>query len=155
PLLVLLGANITAYSQDTVTGAFQGMVTDSQSGAPLKDALVEITNQQTLVSIIVKTNYRGEFFRGLLLPGTYMVRVSRRGYATRAVLQALRITSTGEVVPVPVALDPAPAGAIPPAPAAVVPTAVEENDIRASIISIDGRRSGSYLENEIVALPLG
>src|SRR5678816_4862793 len=67
----------------------------------------------------------------------------------------LRITYTGEVVPVPVALDPAPAGAITPAPAAVVPTAVEENDIRASIISIDGRRSGSYLENEIVALPLG
>ena len=155
PLLVLLGASITANSQDTVTGAFQGMVTDSQSGAPLKDALVEIVNQQTLVSITVNTNYRGEFFKGLLLPGTYMVRVSMSGYATKAVLQPLRITYTGEVVPVPVALDPAPAGVPTPAPGAVVPTAVEENDIRASIISIDGRRSGSYLENEIVALPLG
>ena len=57
-LLVLLCASITANSQDTMRGAFQGMVTDSQSGASLRVALLEIIKQQTSVSITVKTNYR-------------------------------------------------------------------------------------------------
>ncbi len=155
PALTLFGVLNSASAQNTVTGAFQGIVTDSQTGSPLKDAIVEIINQQTLVSITLKTNYRGQFFQGLLLPGTYLVRVSMAGYVTRAALQPLRITYTGEVVPIPVALDPAPAGITPPPPTAAVPAAVEDTDIRGSIITIDGRRSGSYLENEVVTLPLG
>ena len=155
PFIVLFGTIIPAKAQDTVTGAFQGIVTDSQTGDPLKDAVVEIINQQTLVSISLKTDYRGRFFQGLLLPGTYIVRVSMAGYLPKAVLQPLRITYAGEVVPVPVALDQTPTGTTPLPPSAVVPTAVEENDIRATIIAIDGRRSGSYLDKEVVTLPLG
>ncbi len=143
----------SVHAQDTVTGAFQGTVTDSQSGAVLKDAVVEIVNQQTNVTVTQKTDYRGRFFQGLLLPGTYIVRVSMTGYTTKAVQQVLRITYAGEVVPVPVALDPVPTGAV--APAAAPPAAVEENDIRASIITVDGRRSGSFTESEIGSLPLG
>jgi len=155
PTLTLFGALSSALAQNTVTGAFQGIVTDSQTGSPLKDAVVEIINQQTLVSITLKTNYRGQFFQGLLLPGTYLVRVSMAGYQTKAALQPLRITYTGEVVPIPVALDPAPVGTTPSPPTAVVPAPVEDTDIRGSIITIDGRRSGSYLETEVVTLPLG
>jgi hypothetical protein len=72
------------------------------------------------------------------------------GYATKAAVQVLRITYTGEVVPIPVALDPAPTGTT----AAPTPTVIEDNDIRASIITIDGRRTGSYGDKEVVALPL-
>jgi hypothetical protein len=142
-LFVLFCLTSTAKAQDTVTGAFEGTVTNSQTGAPLKDAVVEIINQQTNVGFTLKTDYRGRFFQGLLLPGNYLVRVSMPGYATKAAVQVLRITYTGEVVPIPVALDPAPTGTTAAPPAAITPTVIEENDIRASIITIDGRRRTS------------
>jgi hypothetical protein len=143
------------FAQDTVTGAFEGIVTDSQNGRPLKGAAVEIINQQTGVTFNLRTNYRGRFFQGLLLPGDYRVRVSMPGYQTKEAAQLLRITYTGEVVPVPVALDPAPTVTTPAPPAAVNPPSAEDNDLRASIVTIDGRRTGSFAEKEVVTLPLG
>ena len=152
---LLFGASLYVRAQDTVTGAFEGNVTDSQTGNPLKDADVEIVNQQTNVTITLKTDYRGRFFQGLLLPGTYVVRVSMSGYLTKAALQLLKITYTGEVVPVPVALDPAPTGTTTPPPATVAPIPAETNEIRASIITTDGRRLGSYSATEVINLPVG
>jgi Carboxypeptidase regulatory-like domain len=143
-------------AQDTVTGAFEGIVSDSQTGAALKGATVEIINQQTSLTFSLQTDYRGSFFQGLLSPGIYIVRVSMPGYQTKEVFQRLRITYTGEVVPIPVALDPAPATVTPstsPGPAAVL--SVEDTDIRATIGTVDGRRSGSFTEEEVVTLPLG
>jgi hypothetical protein len=139
-------------AQDTVTGAFEGTINDSQTGVALKGALVEIINQQTNVVISLRSDFRGRFFQGLLLPGIYRIRVSSPGYQTHEVLQRLKITYTGEVVPVPVALDPAPAGAVAaPTPAPLV----ADTDIRASIITVDARRSGSFSAEEITSLPLG
>jgi hypothetical protein len=136
----------------TVTGAFEGTINDSQTGAALKGALVEIINQQTNVVISLRSDFRGRFYQGLLLPGIYRIRVSSPGYQTHEILQRLKITYTGEVVPVPVALDPAPAGAVAaPTPAPVV----SDTDIRASIITVDARRSGSFSAEEITSLPLG
>ena len=98
--LILASASQTS-AQDTVTGAFEGTVSDSQTGAPLKDAAVEIINQQTGLIVALRTDNRGRFYQGLLLPGIYKVRVALNGYQTREVLQRLKITYTGEVVPVP------------------------------------------------------
>lgn len=64
-----------ARAQDTVTGAFEGVVSDSQSGAALKGAFVEIVNQQTGLVYSLRTDYRGRFYQGLLLPGVYTVNV--------------------------------------------------------------------------------
>lgn len=153
--LCLLGA-VTASAQDTVTGAFEGIVSDSQSGAPLRGAEVQIINEQTGLTASLVTDYRGRFYQGLLLPGTYRVRVAMAGYQTREVLQRLKITYTGEVVPVPVALDPIPATAAPgPTPAPTPPSSVEDTDIRSSLVRTDGRRGGSFSEDEVLALPLG
>jgi hypothetical protein len=77
------------------------------------------------------------------------------GYQTKEAAQLLRITYTGEVVPVPVALDPAPAVTTPPPPATANPPSAEDNDLRASLVTIDGRRSGSFAEKEVLTLPLG
>jgi len=155
-VLVLLGTamQLGTRAQDTVTGAFEGTISNSQTGAALKGALVEIINQQTGVVISLRTDHRGEFFQGLLIPGIYRIRVSIAGYQTKEVIQRLKITYTGEVVPVPVALDPAPA-VPPPAPPPAPAPAVTDTDIRASIITIDARRSGSFTEEELTALPLG
>lgn len=154
-IFLFLCLQVSTKAQDTVTGGFEGNVTDSQTGAPLKDAVVEIINQQTNIAVSLKTDYRGRFFQGLLLPGTYIVRVSMPGYLTKAAVQVLRITYTGEVVPIPVALDPAPVGTTAPPPGTASPAPAEENEIRATIATTDGRRSGSYTEREVLALPVG
>ena len=153
-LLMTVGLPLGAHAQDTVTGAFEGTISDSQTGAALKGALVEIINQQTGVAISLRADYRGRFYQGLLIPGIYRIRVSTPGYELREVIQRLKITYTGEVVPVPVALDPITSVAAPvssPTP----PPAVADTDIRASIITSDARRSGSFTEEQVSTLPLG
>ncbi|HZI87656.1 MAG TPA: TonB-dependent receptor [Pyrinomonadaceae bacterium] len=133
-------------------------MSDSQTGVALKGARVEIINQQTGLTFSLQTDYRGGFFQGLLLPGIYVVRVSMPGYQTKEVFQRLRITYTGEVVPIPVALDPVPAGVTPsasPTPVAGPAAAAEDTDIRATIGTSDGRRSGSFTAEEVVTLPIG
>ena len=148
-----LCAGSWVQAQDTLTGAFEGNVTNSQTGAPLKGAAVEIINQQTGIVIRLETDYRGRFYQGLLAPGNYVVRASYSGYQTREVPERLRITNIGEVVPVPVALDPAPAaGAATPTPTPAL--TIDDTDVRASIATIDGRRSGSFAEEEVSILPL-
>src|SRR5258705_9286805 len=103
-LILVLGSllvfAIPAVAQDTVTGAFEGIVSDSQTGAPLKGAEVQIINEQTGLTIRLVSDFRGRFFQGLLLPGNYLIRVSMSGYNTQEVHQRLKITYTGEVVPV-------------------------------------------------------
>ncbi len=149
----------TVSSQDTVTGAFEGTVTSSETGAPVAGAAVEIVSQQTGVVIPKRTDSRGRFYQGLLQPGLYIVRVSATGFRTREVVQRLFITRTGEVVPVPVSLDPVTSGAPPlvaPLPG-VTPTPVpplgpvaageQETDIRAKINATDARRDGSFSED--------
>ena len=53
-------------SQDTVTGAFLGTVTNSLTGEPITGAEVAIINEQTGLSIPKTTDSEGRFFQGLL-----------------------------------------------------------------------------------------
>src|SRR5262249_50433299 len=151
--LILLFLTCSASAQDTVTGAFEGTVTDSRSGMTLKDAAVEIINQETGLTFKLHTDSRGRFYQGLLIPGVYKIRVELAGYQAHEVLQRLKITYTGEVVPVPVYLDPLPATGPPPGGSGNV-LGVEDTDIRATINRVDGRRSGSFSEEEVITLPL-
>ena len=143
-----------AMGQDTLTGAFEGIISDSQTGAAIQGATVEIINEQTGLVIQKTADSRGRFYEGLLAPGLYTIRVSMRGYQTREVIQRLEITYTGEVVPVPVALDPVSAVATAtPTPAQTLTE--EDTDVRASINRKDGSRGGSFSEEQVVRLPLG
>ncbi len=152
-------------TQDTVTGAFEGTVTNTQTGVTVAGATVLIINQQTGLSIPKTSDARGRFYQGLLSPGIYTIRVAAPGFQTREVQQRLFITRTGEVVPVPVALEPdTPASATAtPTPAIGAPTPTpanvvqndEETDIRARINAGDGQRGGSFTEEEVSTLPLG
>jgi hypothetical protein len=144
----------TAYMQDTVTGAFEGTVTNAQTGAVIVAAVVEIINQQTGHIITRSSDTRGRFYQGLLSPGVYLIRVSAPNFVTREVRQRLFITRTGEVVPIPVALDPAPpaASTATPTPA---PQTQETTDIRTRVNATDGQRGGAFTEEEVSTLPLG
>src|SRR5262245_4165355 len=137
-------------AQTTVTGAFEGIVTNSLTGDPIEGAQAEITNLGTGITYARLTDARGRFYQGQLQPGAYRIRVSIAGFQPREVNQRLQIASTGEVVPVPVSLDPLAAVAAPlPAPT------VAETEVRASINTLDARRSGSFSEVEVGSLPLG
>lgn len=143
-------------AQDTVTGAFEGTVTNSQTGAAIAQADVQIINQQTGLTIPKITDSRGRFYQGLLAPGTYTIRVSAPGFQTKEVQQRLFITRTGEVVPVPVSLDPVGPAPAQPSPTPQTTTLTEEDtDIRARINALDARLGGAFTEEEIVSLPLG
>src|SRR2546421_8763401 len=105
-------------AQDTVTGAFEGSVTDSRTGQPVARARIEFTNQQTGVALTKLTDSQGRFYQGLLPPGTYTIRASAQGYEPGETVQRLIGMRTGEVVPVPIALDPSSAAPTPTPPAA-------------------------------------
>ena len=165
----------TGRMQDTVTGAFEGTVTNSQTGEAIAGATAQIINQQTALAITKSTDAKGRFYQGLLPPGLYTIRVSAPGFVTQEVQQRLFITRTGEVVPVPVSLEPAPATtptptttatptttgtATPPATATPTPPLAaghteEDTDIRARINAADGERGGAFTEEEVSTLPLG
>jgi hypothetical protein len=174
-------ATSTTRAQDTVTGAFEGTVTNSATGASISGARVEIINQQTNQTTPKTSDSRGRFYAGLLAPGIYLIRVSAAGFQTKEVRQRLFITRTGEVVPVPVALDPAPpvpaATPTPNAPPIATPTPTvqgmpnpnppttpaaassalteEDTDIRARVNAADARQGGAFTEEEVSTLPLG
>lgn len=168
------------WGQDTVTGAFEGTVTNSQTGNVLAGATVELINVETNLAIVRKTDVRGRFFQGLLAPGLYRIRVSLPGYQTQEVVQRLLIARTGEVVPVPVSLDPLPSSPLVTTPttpttptAPIAPTATPRpaptapgtatasananatTNVRAALNTTDASRGASFHEAEISLYPLG
>ncbi|MCA1634495.1 MAG: TonB-dependent receptor [Acidobacteria bacterium] len=173
----------TGAAQDTVTGALEGTVTDSRTGAAIARATVEFINQQTGVRAVKISDSRGRFYQGLLPPGTYTIRAVASGYDTGEIVQRLLATRTGEVVPVPILLDPSanPATTSPgtspgtspttpptvatnpqPTPTPGVPTpggtpqpTAASTDVRAGVNAKDSRRGGAFTEVEVLSLPLG
>ncbi len=161
----------TANAQDTVTGAFEGTVTTSDTGQAIAGATAQIINQQTGQATEKRTDARGRFYQGLLAPGIYRIRVTSPGFQPREVIQRLFITRAGEVVPVPVTLDPDIAATPTPTPITtsggtpvvttpvVTPTpialAAMETDIQARINMTDARAGGAFTEQEVSILPLG
>jgi hypothetical protein len=134
----------TVLAQDTVTGAFEGTVSNSKTGAPIKGADVQIINQQTGIAISLRTDSDGRFYEGQLAPGVYRIRVSVAGFQTREIIQELRISYKDQVIPVPVPLDPTPNA----------PVATTGADIRVEMNKTDASRRGSFTK-EVSTFPLG
>jgi hypothetical protein len=151
-----------------VTGAFQGVV--SEAGRPSKRILgarVEIVNTETDAKYVRITDASGNFFVGRLSPGVYRITIIAVGYQQKDVEQRLYITQTNSVLPVPVDLVPlieaAPpiisTGPTPPPAAQPSPTGApgggEVERINLQVGRLDGRRGGSFNENQVATLPLG
>lgn len=138
---------IQSKAQDTITGAFLGKVSNNVTGDTIAGSSVEITNEQTGVTYKLRTNSKGLFYQGLLAPGWYLIKVSIAGFDTRTLRRRLEISLAGEVVPVPVKLDPVGAGS--------VGQTIEEGDIRVEMNMTDARSDESAKEDEITTLPVG
>src|SRR6201988_1399966 len=134
----------TVLAQDTVTGAFEGTVSNNKTGAPIKGADVQIINQQTGITISLRTDSDGRFYEGQLAPGLYRIRVSVVGFQTREIIQELRISYKDQVIPVPVPLDPTPNA----------PVATTDADIRVEMNKTDASRRGSFTK-EVSTFRLG
>ena len=147
-LLLLLNGSVAA--QNTVTGAFQGTVSSTLGGA-IAGASVKITNEQTGVSYDLVSDDKGQFFQNLLPPGIYIIRVETANFKARELRRPLYILRTGEVVPVPVTLEPAVSGVATPSAAVIE----EADSIRVEINTTDARRDGSFEDEVITKLPLG
>jgi hypothetical protein len=78
-LLRLLVFCPNARAQDTLTGAFEGFISNSQTGASIEGASIQIINKQTGLVIEKRTDSHGRFYQGLLAPGLYTIRVADCG----------------------------------------------------------------------------
>jgi hypothetical protein len=79
-LSLFLAVAAVAFSQGT-TSNITGVVTD-QSGAVVPDAAITITNQATEVSYNLTTNSAGIYRLTSAQPGSYTVRVAKKGFQT-------------------------------------------------------------------------
>jgi len=70
-LLLILLTVVSIGAQDTVTGGFQGDVSDNRTGNPIAGAVVTIRSDQTGATYNLTTDSKGVFFQGLLAPGSY------------------------------------------------------------------------------------
>lgn len=68
-------------SGQTITGRLVGTVTDP-SGAPVPDAQVTVTNQETNINLSAKTDGQGGYVIPSLPGGSYVVRVEATGFRT-------------------------------------------------------------------------
>ena len=154
-LLVLSGLGMIALfcalgvSQDTVTGAFQGDVSNSSTGNPIGGVAVRITSVQTGRVYIHTTDSKGRFYQGLLAPGLYDISIELPGYKPRLLRREIKVSLTGDVVPVPVSLDPDPSPVSQPA------VLEDADNIRVEINTTDARRGASFDKTELQTLPLG
>jgi hypothetical protein len=90
-LLLLQITTFSSAARGQVTGAtLSGLVTDEQ-GSPVPDANVKIKNLGTGVSREVETNSDGLYSAPNLIPGSYDVTVSAKGFQT-AVQRAVTLT---------------------------------------------------------------
>jgi hypothetical protein len=182
--LALPFAPRASFAQDTVTGAFEGTVTDGLTGRPIARARVEFVNQQTGVTVSKLSDSQGRFFQALLPPGTYTIRATATGFEPGETVQRLIGMRTGEVVPVPITLDPTPSATPTPTPnttptpaptqtpvavttprptpataaanpSPTPPLTAAQTDLRGSINAKDSRRGGAFTDVEVQSLLLG
>jgi hypothetical protein len=154
-LLLCLLLVCPAKAQDTLTGAFQGTVTNSRTGAPIVGAEAKIINLKTGIAHVRRTDARGVFYQGQLPPGVYRIEVSMANFVTRVADQRLDIGFEGEVVPVPVLLEPAAILTGGPPPPPPPPLTVADTDVPSKLNRSSAARSQSFSEDEVSKLPLG
>jgi hypothetical protein len=98
-LLVVLTAS-AGYGQST-SGSITGTVKDA-AGAPIADAVVNITEPSTRLSRQIRTNNGGIFVAPQLPPGKYNIAVEKSGFKrlekTEIILNAIDLVNAGDFV---------------------------------------------------------
>lgn len=134
----------SVVAQDTVTGAFEGYVTNVKNGIPIKDVEVEIRNQETGITTSVRTNGDGYFYERQLAPAKYRIRIFVSGYQPIEIDQELTTSHKRRVIPNPIKLE----------RSLATTTVVIAGDIRVEMNKTDASRGG-FFTKDVTTLPLG
>jgi len=84
-----------------VSGGFVGQIYDKNK-KPIPGVRVTITNKNTGILTLTKTDEKGTFSRNGLPPGRYEIKFSASGYKTLTLDRDLFATRTNEIIPPPV-----------------------------------------------------
>jgi hypothetical protein len=94
---MILLLSLGMFGQSTVgSGSIVGSVTDP-SGAVLSGAKVTITNSATGQTLETTSNSAGAYASGALLPGTYKVQVSSKGFSSVSSTVTVQVGNTSTV----------------------------------------------------------
>ena len=94
---MILLLSLGMFGQSTVgSGSIVGSVTDP-SGAVLSGAKVTITNSATGQTLELTSNSAGAYASGALLPGTYKVQVSSKGFSSVSSTVTVQVGNTSTV----------------------------------------------------------
>jgi hypothetical protein len=102
---LLLFSCLPLRAQNTVTGALEGYVVSSADDKPIKGLIVKLTNVVSKVSYTQRTDDKGFFRQGLLLPGAYVIEISAPGYKPFSARQYVVATVPNQVTS-PIRLEP-------------------------------------------------
>lgn len=182
PMLLLVFIALTpimsVHAQNSVTGAFEGRVTDLKSGDPVPGARVQIINSLTGGITFTKTDANGGFRQPLLPLEDYTINVTMEGYLDYASEQPQALGAMGwtKANPLPVRLTKKPPPPTPtptpgptdnPTPApSPTPGEISSNKVNppppppnVEINTTDAQRGGSFTDRtdsqEVSNLPLG
>src|ERR1700752_651821 len=131
-------------AQDSVTGAFEGYVTQNVTRVPIKDAEVEFRNEQTGIAVSVRTDTNGHFYEGQLAPAVYRIRVVVSNFQTIEFTQELTTGPKTRIDPDPVLLEPSPTATL----------VIIAGDIRVEMTKTDATLGGAFTKN-VTTIPLG
>ena len=98
--LILFGLLTSAADAQQSSGNLVGTVAD-QSGALVSNAEVIVTNVDTGITTVVRSNNSGQYRAGGLLPGRYEISATAQGFATtklQGIQIQLNLTATTNVV---------------------------------------------------------
>lgn len=105
-MLLLMASHHAANAQNAVTGALEGFIRDADTNAPIPGATVRFMYQLNGVPTATRTDGGGRFYRGLLLPGTYLISIWAEHYQPFHSVQRVYAARTDSVQPLPVLLLP-------------------------------------------------
>jgi hypothetical protein len=176
-LMPLASASVPA--QNTVSGAFEGYVTDSSNQNPIPGVSVQFRQKETGRIQTQLTDQNGHFLQQLLPPGDYEITVNsptlpqyKPQYRSLQLNRHLRALEPNQITPLPVALDPSPSIPTPATPSSISPVPAirpaaptptprtggpdePSENTSVEVNRTDGRRGGGFTIEEVRSLPLG
>lgn len=105
-LSCLLLISTTSISQDLNYGELQGDIADSLTSNPIVNAEITFRNTSTETRTTVKSDSEGRLSSGKLPAGIYEISIIARNYKPRLLLRTVKAGVIGDIIPVPVNLDP-------------------------------------------------
>lgn len=102
----VLEAFVMRIRSSGLTGAFSGVIMNSQKNTPIDRASIQFKNLATGVPAATRTNPDGYFSKDKLLPGEYTIRISAPGFKVREIRRFLSAGENSQLASSPIKLEP-------------------------------------------------